>query len=512
MNGVRTNYPTAQLVGAPVDLSSTSRLGLSTALTGLFTGSAPFAPVSTNTLPLTLSSGASKTFYNIVVLGAVNNNDPEPAFFSDPIFAKEVAAWRATRADLNTQALLKDLFFGLALEMLGFGGATPLDSQVQAAYAAITASTDAPVRVLLQSASSTGGIGTSTLRLLKLAAGSDTVGAGLRYHLSGLLKIAADQAALQASQGLSLQMLGLTMKMLLNVLNVAQLALGAGDIVSLLHDLDQAHGGDLWTLTLLQPTIGITPKTPTLKGGTGQSFSVTLPPGVKGTILYDWSTTALIGVLSDGNGKTGRSFETSSATVNLQTTPSDVSPLTVAVTVYQVGTGGVKTKIGDATATVTLTTQNPTTSSAGTHLNRFGFTSVSGNGLMGYTVYGFYTFPQQAGALQYTLEITRPDGYDFVASLAGSVVDRGGVLVISDTPLSTPVTQLPLNQGQKYIYAPTADTTGGFFNLGNGLIGYPYSQYTFQGTDPTLLAQQLADALQSAQSLLNAATAKVTIT
>jgi len=177
-----------------------------------------------------------------------------------------------------------------------------------------------------------------------------------------------------------------------------------------------------------------------------------------------------------------------------------------------VGTGGVKTKIGDATATVTLTTQNPTTSSAGTHLNRFGFTSVSGNGLMGYTVYGFYTFPQQAGALQYTLEITRPDGYDFVASLAGSVVDRGGVLVISDTPLSTPVTQLPLNQGQKYIYAPTADTTGGFFNLGNGLIGYPYSQYTFQGTDPTLLAQQLADALQSAQSLLNAATAKVTIT
>ena len=208
-------------------------------------------------------------------------------------------------------------------------------------------------------------------------------------------------------------MLALIGKMLARALGVAGLILGAGDLGSVIHDLTVADDADRWNVTLLQPTLQISPPSVTIQPGGSQTFSAKLPVGVTGTIVYDWSTTALIGVLSDGAGKTGRSFETSVATVTLQTTPSDVSPLTVSVIAYQVAPGGGRSTIGDANATVTLSTTAPKTIPAGKlYLENF----PGNGGLYGYAFIAawFYTFqydPESSILLRHRRALTSISAY-----------------------------------------------------------------------------------------------------
>ncbi len=167
----------------------------------------------------------------------------------------------------------------------------PLNSQVEAAVDGIQALGDAPVRVLLQHASTTGGIGTAALDLLKLAAGSDIVGSNIRKKLAILLSTAAQQSALEASQGLAAAVLNVFLKMLLNILNVVQIGLGLGDLSRVLYDLVISRDAELWTVTLLQPTMTLMPSPVSMLFGGSQKFTATVPPGIAGSVVYDWSTT-----------------------------------------------------------------------------------------------------------------------------------------------------------------------------------------------------------------------------
>ncbi|HLJ56116.1 MAG TPA: hypothetical protein VKT77_13840 [Chthonomonadaceae bacterium] len=351
--GPVNTYPSVVPVGSPVDLGPTTALGVFSTLSNLFSGQTAFTPVTTPLISVPLAPGTTKSFYDVIVLGSANVTTGDPAFFSESQYGAVVAGWRSIRQTLNLTSFLADVAFGLVVEMAGLTSIVPASTAISTAVNDLHSYPDTNVQSLLSNIY-LGKISDNLPLYLTLVAGSDTIGLGMRRIVSRMLLKATEQAALQAAAALPARVLSLVLKMLTAALGAAGLVLGAGDIAAISHDLSVADAADRWNATVFQPTVTINPSGANLKAGAAQSFTAKVPAGTTGTIVYDWSTTATFAVLSDGIGMTGRNFESSSATVSLQTTPSDQGTLTVSVSAFVVGPGGGKSAIGSATATVTF--------------------------------------------------------------------------------------------------------------------------------------------------------------
>ncbi len=488
-SGKRTDFPSAQLQGNPVDLGPTTALSIFSTLSNLFSGQTAFVPVSTPFIGLTMANGATKTFFDVVVLGSSSNDKGDPAYFSDPKYAQEVAAWRAARRSLNIKSLLVDLTLGVITEALGILFVTPSDAAIQTAIDDLEKIDDPIVTSLL--AKVAGGDAFELAQWkefygewIGLLAKDDLPSRKARAALYEMLTLAEKQAALETAEVLPKRALALTLRLLTSAVNIAGLIVGAGDIGAVIHDLSTADEADLWNATLFKPTLLLSPTTATITPGARQSFTVKVPLGLQGTVVYDWSTAATFAILSDNATHTGKTIETSSATVDLVTTPSDQGTISVAVTAFLVGPQGGRQKIGDATATVKLT--DIATQTAGSVILKHVFPNGT------YELFSFVTFTPSAALA--------PTQYYILTFANGASTDLAQSVYLNGAPVLDP-SQDP-TQWVGY-------GNGRFYNLGGGLVGYSFQDSGQHNPNIAPFEAEQRKALQDGLDLNSPATVSI---
>jgi hypothetical protein len=347
--GVRTDHPKAKLAMSSVSLFSTRALGVLSTIFGFFKRDTAFVPVSTSPITLSQANGVSKTFFEVVVLGS-STLLFDPGFFSEARYADEVTAWREELTELNLISWLGDIVFGLLLEVWGLRSLTANQAAVDAAiksFRSLEGGAWAHIALLAGS----GKLIEATKEFLLFSTESAETAVRIRAALAALLpEVGGSIGATEAAAGAKI-----CLAMFQAAFAAAGVVLGAVDIGAVLYDLANSERGERWQATLVRQEVRISPAAITLKPGDGTSFSATIPGGTAGTIVYKWTVAASFAVLTDTtSGKSGRTFETSSAHVSLATTPSDRSNITVTVEALRVGDGGARTSLGTAQSAVTM--------------------------------------------------------------------------------------------------------------------------------------------------------------
>jgi hypothetical protein len=193
-----------------------------------------------------------------------------------------------------------------------------------------------------------------------VAAASDVVSASVQQALSTI--IANVDAA--AAAGLSAASFQATVSAFLHsIASIAAVALGALgtiDMGAAFKDASFSNQGDLWTATVLKPTVSVNPPSSNVGPGARVRLTASLPTSILGTVVYDWSQTGTFSTLSSNSGIVGNQLsKVADSVVDLVTTPSDQGTITVTVTAYQVN-GTAYTEIGKGRATVALGTGTAT--------------------------------------------------------------------------------------------------------------------------------------------------------
>jgi hypothetical protein len=470
--GTVSTLPSALLVGTPVDVDSTQRLNFFTALRAIFTTTTPLSPVTSSPVTLALPSGATGATFDIIVLGS-SASGVEPAFFGRTAYAGEVAGWRSKVTALNLRTALGDIFFGMVLNMLGVGSISVLAAGIDAATASLVTIGDAAWQAAIQEAAA----GTSLTSPINYAANLILKGASVpstKAYLQAIFQAydvliqganaakaaAISEASFTTSVANGLRVIG-------GALSGASIVLGVGDLAAVIHDMKNAHQGDVWSAVLGALPFHVNPASVSVIPGssTPQQFTVSLPPGTTGSFEWTWTLTGgVTAQITDEVGHQGTSLsQISSMSVFLLTTPNDVHPMTLTVEGFFVGTGGVLDSIGTAVASIAVTANatfavrtwtgsvNENDFSDPTHSSQFA------------TVVGFFTFPSTPGATNYKIELP----HDNVANLSAS--DVAGLPVATDR-LGFP----PFPQGQG-----SGAPWGGFVQLGNGLLGWVFNYAEF---------------------------------
>lgn len=348
-SGTKTTYPKVKQLLPSMPLSSTRALGVRTSIFGFFTGNSTFTPVSTDPFTLNLVDGSTQTYFDIVVLGS-SSLLTDPAFFSDPKYADEVERWHSELIALNLISWLGDVVFGMLLEIWGVRGLTQSQAAVDAAIANFRNVEIAGWSAILTLAES-GKFNEATTAFLAFSAQSAANAVRLRAALAPLLpalgvKVGQDELAAGAQ---------VCLKMFLQALSVADLVLGAVDLGAVLHDLAGSERGELWQATLVKQEVRLSPSSTTVNPGGSTTFSAVVPNSGGRTLRYKWSVVSQFAVLTDtAGGQSGKSFESSSPTVTLATTPSDKSDITVICEVIAVAADNTRTSLGTAQATATI--------------------------------------------------------------------------------------------------------------------------------------------------------------
>jgi len=352
LTDVQHDLPLALAANAPIPVLSTQNLSLFTAIGDIFKSSSPYAPISSPVVPLALDASTKKTFFDIIVLGSAFSQD-EPSFFAAPRYANEVVAWRATVKTLTLKAWFVDILFSLLLDAVGIKDIIINDAAIEAAILSLTTLENAAWQTAIARAQQ--GLFGPAAKLGMEAIVTDDLVANACF--SALLKVigSAEAAAALAVKGASFKTyVGVALRACVNIVVAAFGALGVGDMAAVAHDLQSSNQGDLWTATLAAPTLLLSPTTATIAPGARVTFTVKPPAGLTGIITYSWTQNGATSTLSSSDGIVGNSIRTTSTSVDLVTTPSDQSAITVNVTAVLKAKDGSTSEIGKAQAIITL--------------------------------------------------------------------------------------------------------------------------------------------------------------
>ena len=348
----RTDLPAAARIDGPQELPAvTSWIG------SLFTlGSAPAgAPVQGSPVALSMEPGASKTYFETVVLMASGKTDAEgePSFFSQPRYAQEVAEWRATRERLNRHAWISGIFFDLVKSALG-GAAVAFEFAAVNAKIALFEEIEAAAESKVLAEAAKGAFGRATQLAMERLVGSSLLSSRSQLFALGLIEKAESAAALALRPFQLASLIGMA-ELVLGILAAAGTLLALGDLLTTYSDVVTSEKGSLWSVTLLKPTVALSPPAVTIAAGASQVLSVSAVAVQDGNVdvTYKWKTDNPLTNLSErdfvGSPNVGREITTKTKFVTLATTPSTTGKVTVTVEGFVGGTS-----FGTATSVVTL--------------------------------------------------------------------------------------------------------------------------------------------------------------
>jgi hypothetical protein len=346
--GTPEALPKALLQGEPIPLNSTNSLGVFSTLNNLISGQTAYVPVSTRSIFLPLASGSKKTLYEVIVVGASENDLPR-GFYSEPRYADEQAKWVQAREDLSQLTWWQNLILPVFFEALGIAGLSATTVAVEGSLAAIKAIEEQSVKTLLFNAGK-GRFVVAMKDLWALAGESTAVGAKVREALTPLYEVAVGQLAAETAAA----RMALFARLIARAAVAAVVLLGTGDIAAVLHDTTLAQPAEQWTAVVFEPSLILDPTAKTIAPGQRVTFSVHPPAGTTGTISYTWTTDAINATLSSSDGVVGNPITTTSTSVDLVTTPSTQGKVTVTVVATLTDAGGHASELGTAQAVVTL--------------------------------------------------------------------------------------------------------------------------------------------------------------
>ncbi|HWD39011.1 MAG TPA: hypothetical protein VG944_09200, partial [Fimbriimonas sp.] len=284
-----------------------------------------WAPSYSSDVSLPVQPKDNKTEYKIVslqpVYGAI-----EPAFFSDQQWTNEVIRWRQDLSELGGSTFVA-FFANVLFSAIGLGALTWTLGELTAAYSSLTALPSFAQVLSIASARSVA-LGTTARSALNLFVTNDTVGAGVLKALAPLLKEAtAVQDAILAGGASEAAIFARMAACLGVVLAGGALALAA-DIGAVIKDTSTGQEADMWTATVLHQTMRLTPQSPKVGPGEVVTFSVRIPTGTTGTIVFDWFQDSAYAALRSSSGVTGTTLtHIRDLVVDLATTGSDSKPV-----------------------------------------------------------------------------------------------------------------------------------------------------------------------------------------
>lgn len=337
-DGVKQDVTPPVEVGR-LDLVSTGKLELFTALSDVVLGTAPFSPTLTTPLALPLADSGKRAYYEAVVLGPTLDPLTTPPLYGDARFAPFLATWNEV---VRNQSLA--LFFGELVvplvESFAFGHTGLIQpSKVPAIAQALGALSNVSLNALSAALTQKAGFSTAMAIVLEELATNpryrtDVMNA-LRAALSGPNGAAIDLAAVEKKLAARASAAA--------ILAAVQIALLSGDLVAIIKDLHDALSAEGWQVTAVPAVVRIAPTSGIVDKSNSQvRFEVTVRDQ-EGPLAYRWSTTGTYGHVYD-YATSGTSIEgTSSAALYQVENPlviDDTLTDTVTVEVFPRDPGG----------------------------------------------------------------------------------------------------------------------------------------------------------------------------
>lgn len=302
LDGVETEVSPPELV-EQVDVPATGQLELLNAVWDAVTGAAPWAPELSEPLRLTGHEGASRTHYQLVLVGP-SLAGGTPAILNDPRFSGMHDAWDDIIMEKSLELFLDQLVLPL-MEVYGLGSMARLD-------AAKLAKMRDRVRIIHDK--HLRGLG------VYLKAGPTGYNQGLKFVIRELVEnntyrldmtnmirealAESDQnkATIDAVDGRLSARASATA-----IAAAVETVLVSGDVGKIMYDLGAARTHASWTATSMPALFSLSPENPKVRPGFASVALTVSPKGsTSGNFRYRWTTTGAHGELSDllQDGKT----------------------------------------------------------------------------------------------------------------------------------------------------------------------------------------------------------------
>lgn len=361
----------AKRIAGVIDLPATQSLNAAHSLRDLVAlihnpGSAAqtqWQPVTLDPIALSLESGSDRTAFQVIVVNAafksLAQDTFEPPAYRDDHFTTQVAQWRTDETTLLFRSLLGDVVFPLVCFLGGLGAMNAGQSALDGVVDGIAAERSAAfTRIINQlSYGSLGSVDEALAGMVQLALTSDVSTLFRRADVQSVLGQAVAKAtSLTTPSALTARLTGAgrTFLAVLRPLFAAGAVLQGIDVAAVLSDLVTSDVADTWTALLIKQNLNLKPQSPRITPGERVSFTVSNPQNTTGDISYVWTQTSPFAQFSAvGEANVGATITTKQLAVDLVTTGSDTTPITVTVIGYDTSSGQ-QVEIGRSQTTVSF--------------------------------------------------------------------------------------------------------------------------------------------------------------
>lgn len=323
-----------------VEVPSTGQLEFLNALLDVVTGASPWSPVTSPQLNLAGHQGASRTYYQLVLIGPSVVNTDRP-IRSDPRFASFQPEWDEIVVDKSVDLFLGEMLLPL-IEVYGLGSMAKLDAAKL---------NEMRARVRLLHDTHLAGLG------VYLTAGQVGYANGLKYVIEELAKndrfrldlvdMVRDALELSDKNKAAIDAVEARLSARANasaIMAAVQAVLVGGDVSKIMLDLASAPSVVDWTAVSAPNLFALTPGSAKVSRHSSSAKFTILPKGnVRGNFLYRWTTSGTYGHLDDLLQQEAKSLVTDQrdvwyfhdAPLNIQNTDHD----TITVEVFEVEAG-----------------------------------------------------------------------------------------------------------------------------------------------------------------------------
>lgn len=350
-NGVKTDVIPPESVGDAHSLPTTQRLDLLNAITDIFTVSAPWSPVSSEPMTVTVSSGAKKTYYDVIVIGPSTIANAETGPYNLSKYASAVPVWQNTRTNEMVNTLFLDVAYPLLKFIFGAGAASASGASAEAQSAALMNLYAQSIPNLLQLAHE-GSLATAFKAVQNVAANS-TIVSNSTYQILAKSSSIIETGLLHGNEAVAKAQRLMKAAWFIAVVDTI---LTVGDFGALIQDITTSNGAEQWAVTAARPTVHVDPVSGRVVSPETRTLTASVTFAAGAQYRYKWSTEGKYGKISASGSGPVLSIETDSKTCvyTPQTDPPDGVVEKISVKAYLKGDGDALHYLGEAISEITV--------------------------------------------------------------------------------------------------------------------------------------------------------------